>query len=88
MTFNGQDMADSQLCMEHLARTLGKDLSQNLTAEQRAVARAMRAVLEDNLYFCAAMDRCINRMRERIECYYSYLEITLLWSVLRQIINA
>ena len=57
MTFNGMDMADSQFCIEHLTKTLGKDLSEHLTDEQRAIEKAMRSILEDNYYFCAAMER-------------------------------
>ena len=57
MTFKGQDMADSQLCMEHLAKTLDKNLSAHLTPEERSMARGIRAILEDHLYFVIAMLR-------------------------------
>ena len=57
MTFNGEDIADSQFCIEHLSKTLGKDLSSHLTSEEKAIARGMRAILEDHLYFCLVMER-------------------------------
>lgn len=70
MTFRGKDMADSQLCMDHLAETLNKDLSAHLSAEEKAISRGLRAILEDNLYFCAVMDRWvfgdINHIRNNV----------------------
>lgn len=57
MTFNGTDMADSQLCMEHLAKVLDKDMSAHLSPEEKAVARGMRAIIEDHFYFCMVMER-------------------------------
>ncbi len=53
MTFNGQEVADSHICIDHLKRDVeGVDLDAHLTAEERAVARGFRALFEDHLYFC------------------------------------
>ena len=57
ITFNGYEIADSQLCLEHLTKVLGKDLSAHLTDEQRAIEKAMKSVMEDNLYFCLVMEK-------------------------------
>ena len=59
MTFNGRDMADSQHCIEHLGRTLNKDLSAHLSPVEKATARGMRAVLEDHFYFCLVMSNWV-----------------------------
>ena len=60
MTFNGKDMADSQLCLEHLAATMPeKDISAHLSPLEEAEAKGMRSILEDHLYFCLAMNRWV-----------------------------
>ena len=68
MTLNGEDVADSQLCIEHLQKHFGEkaDLSRHLSAKERAEARAMRAVLEDHLYFCFVMEKWIFGKRSDI----------------------
>lgn len=59
ITFNGEAVADSQFCIAHLRDKLGKDLNERLSAEDRAVARAMRALVEDHLYFLGAYQRWV-----------------------------
>jgi len=53
ITFNGEDVSDSQFSIDHLVEKLGddKDLSKDLTEEQKGVERAYRALLEDNQYW-------------------------------------
>ena len=59
MTFNGKDMADSQLCLEHLAATMpDKDISAHLSELECAQAKGMRSIIEDHLYFCLVLIRC------------------------------
>ena len=57
ITLNGEDVMDSQVCLEHMAKHFGKDLSADLTPEQKAIQKGIRAILEDNLYFCMVMQR-------------------------------
>ena len=60
MTFNGKDVADSQLCMEHLAAKMPeKDLSAHLSPAEVAQAKGMRAILEDHFYFCTVLNRWV-----------------------------
>ena len=59
MTFNGKDMADSQFCINHLAKELDKDISASLTKEERAVERSFQGLLDGILYFCLIMDRWV-----------------------------
>jgi len=42
-------MADSQLCLEFLARKFNKDFSSHLTPEETAVGRAMQIMAEEHL---------------------------------------
>ena len=57
ITFKGINVSDSQLAMEYLSKKLDIDLDKNLTKEQRAQSRAIRALLEDKFYFALVMDR-------------------------------
>ena len=51
MTLNGVDTADSQICLELLAKHFSKDLSSHLTVEERSIARAFHTMIEDHLYW-------------------------------------
>lgn len=51
MTYNGEDVADSQICIEYLNEKLGIDLNEHLTAEEKAIGRAVQIMLEDHLYW-------------------------------------
>ena len=47
MTFNGMDIADSQMCIEHLCEKVeGADTERNLSEEQRAISRTTRIMFE------------------------------------------
>ena len=47
MTLNGTDMADSQMCIEHLCEKVeGADTERDLGEEQKAISRATRIMLE------------------------------------------
>ena len=48
MTFNGADMADSQMCIEHLCGKVGgaADTEKDLSEEQKAISRATRIMFE------------------------------------------
>ncbi|KAK8394504.1 hypothetical protein O3P69_006587 [Scylla paramamosain] len=48
ITLNGQDLADSQFVMEHLASKFNKDFSSHLSREEKATAHALRIMLENN----------------------------------------
>ena len=51
MTYNSEDVADSQFCMEYLQAKLGKDLDSHLSSEQKAVARAFQKMVDEHLYW-------------------------------------
>lgn len=59
ITINGQDVADSQLALEHLARHFDIDMSKDLNLADRAVARAMRTMLEDHAYWSFLVQRWV-----------------------------
>ena len=49
MTLNGEHIADSQICLELLARKFNKNFSGHLTPEEQAVSRAMQIMAEEHL---------------------------------------
>jgi hypothetical protein len=51
ITLNGQEYADSSLCIELLSKKFQKDLSSHLTKEEKAVARAFQIMTEEHLYW-------------------------------------
>eukprot|EP00095_Tigriopus_kingsejongensis_P003082 maker-scaffold664_size116482-snap-gene-0.19 protein:Tk03082 transcript:maker-scaffold664_size116482-snap-gene-0.19-mRNA-1 annotation:"hypothetical protein CGI_10007879" len=59
ISLNGQDVADSQLAQEHIAKHFNVDFSAHLSPADKAIARGMRAILEDHLYFCYAYERWV-----------------------------
>lgn len=51
ITLNGEDIADSQICIERLAQHFQIDLSSHLTAEERAIARSFQIMVDEHLYW-------------------------------------
>lgn len=51
ITLNGEELTDSQLVMEELARRY--ELTDNLTVEQQAVARALTVMVDEHLIWYA-----------------------------------
>ena len=51
ITINGEDIADSQHIIEYLSKHFNIDMCAHLSDEERAVARSMRIMLEDHLYW-------------------------------------
>jgi len=51
MEYNGQAVADSQFCIEHLKQMRDIDLNKHLTSQEVGVARAFQKMTEENLYW-------------------------------------
>ena len=51
MEYNGEAVADSQLCIEYLKKKRNLDMDSHLTDEQRGIARAFLKLTEENLYW-------------------------------------
>lgn len=54
---NGKIIPDSSFIVEYLKATYGDPLDGKLTPTERAVALAMRRLMEENLYWCALYSR-------------------------------
>jgi len=55
--FNGETISDSQLCIEYLNKKFDVDLDQSLNAEQRAMSRALRKMMEEGFYWNFVLER-------------------------------
>ncbi len=59
ITINGEDIADSQLAMEYLAKKFDLETEQGLSDKDKAISRSMRFMLEQDLYWTLVCDRWI-----------------------------
>ncbi len=57
ITLNGEEVADSQFCIEYLANKLGRDLSENLNSTEKAIARALFKMIEESTRWCLGLHR-------------------------------
>ncbi|XP_071154836.1 failed axon connections homolog [Mytilus edulis] len=57
--YNGEEISDSEFCIEYLNDKLGIDLDKDFTAKDRGIARAYQKMLEENTYWAFAMDRWV-----------------------------
>ncbi|XP_076090978.1 failed axon connections homolog [Mytilus galloprovincialis] len=57
--YNGEEIADSEFCIEYLNDKLRIDLDKDFTAKERGIARAFQKMLEENTYWALAMDRWV-----------------------------
>jgi len=73
ITMNGQDVSDSQLCVEFLMDKLGKDMDSHLTDEETATARAIRIMVEEHLYWGLAVYRWVHDGGRYLENFKSLL---------------
>ena len=56
ITYNGEDVSDSQFCIEYLSKKLDKDLSSSLTSLEKATARAIFKMCDYSLFYCMNLD--------------------------------
>ncbi len=48
ITYNGQEVSDSQFCIEWLTKKFGKDLSDHLNKYEKSIARGFLKLLEES----------------------------------------
>ena len=51
ITYNEEDLTDSQLSIDYLNKKLDVDLNKHLLEEERGVAKAFQRLTEENLYW-------------------------------------
>ena len=57
ITLNGEDISDSEFCIEFLKEKFNKDLSSHLTPVEKAIARAFFKLNEESLRWSSAVHR-------------------------------
>jgi hypothetical protein len=57
ITYNGENVDDSQFCIEYLANKLSKDLSENLNNVEKAIAHAFFKMVEESTRWCLVLQR-------------------------------
>lgn len=64
ITFNGEDIADSNLCIDFLNKELNVDLDESLTDVQRGASMALRRMCDENTYWGMVYHRWIEDFDE------------------------
>ena len=72
ITINGQDVSDSQLAIEYLAKKFERDFSKHLSEEERAIARAFRVMVEERVYWGLVMDRWVHEEGKHVPDIMSF----------------
>jgi hypothetical protein len=49
--YNGEEVADSEFCIEYLNKKFEIDLNKNFTTRETGAARAFQKMLEENTYW-------------------------------------
>lgn len=75
ITYNGEEIADSQIIQEYLSEKHGINFSSHLTPEEKAVARGMRAILEDHFYYAFCLDQWVYNDVKHVLNYFAPLPI-------------
>lgn len=70
ITINGEDFYDSHLIVETLSRRFNKDLSSDLSTEQRCVSRALRITMEEHLYWVIVIDRYVYEQGKHLHGFF------------------
>ena len=51
ISYNGQDIADSNFCVQFLTKEFNVDIDSHLSSTDRAIAHCIRTMLEENTYW-------------------------------------
>nr|XP_027232063.1 failed axon connections homolog [Penaeus vannamei] len=57
ITLNGEDVGDSQMIIEKLAAKFGKEFDAHLSLEEKAVAHALRVMVDEYFVWCLGVYR-------------------------------
>ncbi len=71
ITINGVHIADSQLAMEYLSKKFNMDTNKGLSSKDHAVSRAMRFLMEQDLYWCLVMDRWVFNWAKHVPDFFA-----------------
>ena len=69
ITFNGQDVPDSQLSIEFLMKKCDCKELNNLGPKEKAISKAFRALMEDHLYWIIVYDRYVEHQGKHLKTF-------------------
>ena len=69
ITFNGQDVPDSQLSIEFLMKKCDFKELNNLGPKEKAISKAFRALMEDHLYWIIVYDRYVEHQGKHLKTF-------------------
>lgn len=73
ITINGENIADSQIALEYLAEKFDIDVHKGLKEEEKIISRALRFMIEQDLYWVLAQDRWVISKGEGMTDYMAPL---------------
>lgn len=59
ITFNGEDIADSQFCIEFLSKKFNVNFASNFSAAENGIARAFLKMTEESLFWNVVLNRFV-----------------------------
>ncbi|KAL5017183.1 hypothetical protein ScPMuIL_006772 [Solemya velum] len=77
MEYNGVAVADTHFCIQHLKKERDIDNNSSLSLEQKAVARAMQKMTEENLYWTLCLEMFCGDSTEAVETVMPYTGVKL-----------
>ncbi|KAL9961692.1 hypothetical protein ACROYT_G030686 [Oculina patagonica] len=66
--FNGQEVADSNFCIQFLKKELQVDIDSHLSAREKAIAHSIRTMLEENTFWVNMSFRICRATDTKTEC--------------------
>ncbi|KAH9494841.1 hypothetical protein Btru_017946 [Bulinus truncatus] len=70
MMYNGENIPDSQFCIEYLNKKLGIDHNKHLSKEEKSIAKAFQVMVDEHLYWTLVLFRWVfNKEQEIVKKY-------------------
>jgi len=71
ITINGTNIADSQIAIEYLTKKFSLDINKNLTSNELVISRAIRFLIEQDLYWAFAYDRWVKSRAKYVPQFFA-----------------
>ncbi|XP_078325127.1 failed axon connections homolog [Crassostrea virginica] len=65
--YNGEEIADSEFCMQYVNRKFNVDLDKDFSEEDQAAARAIQRMVDEHLYWTVALYRWVYDLQHGID---------------------
>lgn len=85
ISYNNEDVSDSQICIEYLNKKLDVDVNSHLSDPERAVARAFRIMTEEHLYWAIVLQRWLYDKDKSVLAKALKMPTMVIWIVSRMV---